>query len=131
MINKRAYLKGGSKLSQFARTGDITHVPIMPAPIAADWSALRAMYVKGVPAKQIAEQAGISFPALRQRISRERWDDDVTKAVTAMSHAVTRSLEQAATRWVSEIDDFVCDTLQSMKRRNKDSLALKDLKTLI
>jgi len=89
------------------------------------------MYVKGLPAKQIAEQTGISFAALRQRIRREHWDADVTKAVTAMSHAVTRSLEQSATHWVAEIDGFVRDALQAIKRRDKNSLAIKDLKTLI
>ena len=37
----------------------------MPAPLSADWTGMRAMYVKGVPAKQIAEQTGISFVDLK------------------------------------------------------------------
>lgn len=103
----------------------------MSTAIAPDWPGIKAMYIRGLPAKQIAEQTGVSFGALRARITRQKWDADVTKVEAAMSHAVTCSLQDRAVKWVAEIDGFVRDSLTAIKKRDKDSLNLKDLKTLL
>lgn len=46
----------------------------MSAPAASvDWSAIRRCVELGVPPKATAEKFGVSYDALRQRASRERW----------------------------------------------------------
>ena len=99
--------------------------------LSADWSAFKAMYVKGVPAKQIAEQTGISFDALRQRIHREHWDDDVTKAEQAVAHSVTLDLVQQGKSWVNRVSKVLNSHISFIEHTDLSSLKLKDFEGLV
>lgn len=67
----------------------------MPQALDVDYSQAKLIYASTGSLKVASEQTGISYPAIRQRASREEWQTQVTQAAELVSHRVTEALGMA------------------------------------
>lgn len=68
------------------------HARLMPAALPADWSAIRAQAVSGVPLASIADATGISLGTLKARSAREGWQRATADAKALVSAKAVRAV---------------------------------------
>jgi hypothetical protein len=75
----------------------------MAKKLAVDWDKLKSLYIKGVPLKQIADNNGVPFSALRARAHRYKWSEHATEITQILQRDVTKELQETGKEHVSEI----------------------------
>lgn len=99
----------------------------MPNRLAIDWDQLKTQYIKGLPLKEIAEQNGVSFAALRTRASRYKWADDVAAASQVLQRTVTQTISNRAKNHVETILEVLESHVKALKKRDPESLDFEEL----
>jgi transposase len=98
---------------------------------SVNWAELRALHVKGVSLNDLSKRFGISYSAIRNKSSRERWRDTVAKAGDMVTQAATDDLQASVRSWIAKIDKFGHQTIDSIIKRNPDELSTKQLQELV
>lgn len=98
----------------------------MPRKLDADWEQAKSLYLKGLSLKTISEQTGIPHGALRQRSVRYKWAIGKTKTDDLVSQAVTEVVARDAKGHVETVISLLGSHLQSLKKRDPDSLDLEE-----
>lgn len=113
---------------QLADATDAT--PMQPvAPI--DWAEVQALYVKGIGLRDLAARYGVSYTALRCRASRHKWQHTVAKARDVVTQRATEDLSVSVRSWVGKIDAFAHKTIDSLIKRDPDTMSVKEIGELV
>jgi hypothetical protein len=94
---------------------------------SVDWAELRSLYVKGVSLSDLSKQFSISYSAIRNKSSRERWRDSVAKANTLVAQAATDHLQASVGSWITKIDKAVHAGLDNVLAKGLESMGLREL----
>lgn len=99
----------------------------MPAPLKADWDAIKRLYAQGFAPCQIAEQTGITANAIVKRASRYVWKRDIA----LQRSLATRSLSERAFDWTQRILALVELHLASIEAKSRENPSPRNLEVLI
>src|SRR5690349_7407487 len=102
----------------------------MPAPLQINWDHLKTLYVKGLSIAEIARQASLKPATIRAHAMRHGWRSDVTKAETALSHAVTQGIAERGHQWIARMDQFVNKCMDALEAKPNGATNLKELEVL-
>ena len=91
------------------------------------WDEIRALHVKGMTLRDIANKYDISYGALRSRSSREKWCNSVSVARHFVAQGATDALMRSAGEWVGKIDRTVHAALDNVMQKGLHKLTLRDL----
>jgi len=100
---------------------------------AIDWAELRALHVKGMSLADLAKRFNISYSAIRNKSSRERWRDTVAKAGGMVAQDATNQLSAVATKHLlkmSGIADLAIDQVATELAANPNRKALAELASI-
>lgn len=103
----------------------------MPAKADVDYDEIKALYVKGISLKDLADKYGLDYASLRVKASRDKWSATLAQARQMLSQTVNRDLQLKASGWLARMDSYVNRTMDSVERRDPDSLEIKDFKMLV
>jgi hypothetical protein len=99
----------------------------MPKPLATDWEAIKAMYVRGLGPQEIADTMGISYDAIRKRIARGKWKQTASAVSEAVSRVVSHDLLGDSKQHVKEVLEAKNRLLRTLIEKNLSSLSLAEL----
>lgn len=96
----------------------------MPQALDVDYTQAKLIYAATGSLKTASEQTGISYAAIRQRASREQWEESIQEAQKAVSHRVTEALGTAR----NKLEELNKDTrLKLAKGINSGATAVSEL----
>ena len=91
------------------------------------WDEIRALHVRGMTLRAIADKYGLSYGALRSRSSREQWNNGVKVASSHVLHVATEDLANSARNWIGKIDTLVHAAVDNVMARGMNKLSIRDL----
>jgi hypothetical protein len=95
-----------------------------------DWDSAKALYIKGLPLKDVAEQMGVKFGTLRQHARRSGWMQVKRRTSEIVSQVVSESVTQGAKSHVHRVLNLVNRHIESVERRHPDDLDLESFDML-
>jgi hypothetical protein len=102
----------------------------MPKPLAIDWDSARALFIKGITMKDIADQFGLKCATVRQRAKRDKWGQSKAIATEIVSRKVTETVSEGAKSHVNRVLKLVDRHIESVERRSPDAMDLESFDML-
>jgi hypothetical protein len=100
----------------------------MSKPIAADWDLIKSLILKGLTPRQVSEQTGVSYEAIRKRGQREGWDKEKSQIAHYVSQAVAKDVTEGQRNYLNRVINLGNKVLDALERQDKFSL--DDLETV-